>query len=538
MAQLGFWEWDPASDDLYWSDGLFRIYGLPPSDRPLSVETFLEHVHPEDRERTRACIQRALEELEPFAFEERIVRPDGEVRLLRSSGEVLSDGERRPERVIGICQDITAIRATEERALRLAAAEAAQEEARRTSERLLRLLTYASDLSRAHSSGDVADAVLGSGLEILEADRGAIGLLTADGARLEPLAWRGYDQGIVETIESLSMHTSAHVTDAIRTGQAVWVGSRQEYRDRYPELFARFGEQLSDNVAALPLEAGEEGVFGALMVGFQRSDALGIVDRALTRLVAFHAAGALARALEFDAQRRERQTAEAAARAREEALAVVVHDLRQPLNAVTMAADLLRGGEVDDDQRADLLRRSQRAVSRMNALVADLLDSARIEAGRFSIEPAPLHVPDLLEEAAEGARADAHSEGVRVDVVVDACDETIMADRQRLLQALGNLLANAVTASPDGGTIRLRAEVDDDGITMRVEDEGPGIEGEAREHLFDPYWSQRESRDSGTGLGLPIARGVVEAHDGRIWLDSESEDGATICFMLPRDRRS
>jgi PAS domain S-box-containing protein len=127
IAHLGSWEWDVAANTVLWSDELYRIYGLQPERGTATFEGYLERVHPEDRARVKTILERVYATGEPFEFEERIVRPNGEVRVLRSRGEAHRDGSGRTVRLIGVCQDVTELRQTEERERQLALAEAARE---------------------------------------------------------------------------------------------------------------------------------------------------------------------------------------------------------------------------------------------------------------------------------------------------------------------------------------------------------------------------------------------------------------------------
>jgi signal transduction histidine kinase len=249
-------------------------------------------------------------------------------------------------------------------------------------------------------------------------------------------------------------------------------------------------------------------------------------------------AGVVMVATDVTAQRRleaERERlfleAQQAVADRRHALAVVSHDLRNPLNTVRVSAALLRAPELGDDTRAKAVDAVERAVSRMNRMIADLLDFSSIQAGRLSVEPAPTDTRALVEEALETVRPLAGERGLRLEADVRA--DIVRADRDRLLQALGNLLSNAIKATAKGA-VGVRAEAREDGVRFEVWDTGAGMPPEVRDRLFEPYWRGERATYRGTGLGLAITRGIVEAHGGAIEVDSTLDQGTTFTFTLPR----
>jgi signal transduction histidine kinase len=219
---------------------------------------------------------------------------------------------------------------------------------------------------------------------------------------------------------------------------------------------------------------------------------------------------------------------------------VVAHDLRTPLGVAQLKAQVmlrrLPGGAELDVMRRDLdaIRRN---TARMARLISDLLDVAAIEAGRLSIRPAAHAVGELLAEAAELVRAVAAERGVTLACRAPAVDAVVVCDRQRVLQVLGNLLGNAVRVAPAGGQVAVEAEVEPERISFAVVDDGPGIPAEERETVFF-QWSRgargKAEKKAGVGLGLFIARGVVRAHGGSIWIEPAAPRGTRVAFALPR----
>jgi signal transduction histidine kinase len=235
-----------------------------------------------------------------------------------------------------------------------------------------------------------------------------------------------------------------------------------------------------------------------------------------------------------------RDDAEAAARAREEVLAVVAHDLRNPLQTVGMTAHLLLEIELPPEQRARLVGAMARAVTQMNRLVDDLLDAVRIESGQLSLEPALTSARALLEQVEETFRAAAAERRVRLEFESPPAGLSVRADAGRVLQVLGNLVGNALKFSAPAGRVLVRAAPAEGEwrVVFEVKDTGPGIAPEDLARLFDRFWQKRRADRRGVGLGLTIAKGIVEAHGGRIWAESRVGQGSTFAFALPADVRA
>ncbi len=227
-----------------------------------------------------------------------------------------------------------------------------------------------------------------------------------------------------------------------------------------------------------------------------------------------------------------RQVAERASRARAEMLAVVSHDLRGPLSSINVAADGLRDTELDGADRIRYVDAIQRSVQRGDRLIRDLLDATLIDAGRLTVDVRPVAVAELLRQAARDHELTAGQQGVTLDVVVADGVGEVRADRDRVLQALGNLVGNALRHGRGTARIELAGARTDVGVALSVRDHGPGIPAAARAHIFDRYWQGRERR-GGAGLGLAIVRGIAEAHGGTVAVSAPDDGGACITIVLP-----
>ena len=231
------------------------------------------------------------------------------------------------------------------------------------------------------------------------------------------------------------------------------------------------------------------------------------------------------------------RSSQQAVRAREEVLAIVSHDLRNPLNAVTLAGSLLATGErltAEDQEQIETIRVS---AKRMSRLIEDLLDVTRLEGGkRLPIQPEAVEVEPLLREAGDLFKAQAATQSVTLQQKVEASLPAVRADRHRVMQVLSNLIGNSMKFTPQGGIITVRAEAADGEVLISVADTGTGIPNENLKDIFHPYWQAKRAERMGAGLGLAIAKGIVEAHGGRIWVESEPEKGTRFYFTLPVER--
>ncbi len=236
------------------------------------------------------------------------------------------------------------------------------------------------------------------------------------------------------------------------------------------------------------------------------------------------------RAIELDLGKQIAR-AEQAVRLRDEMVAVLSHDLKNPLNVLQLSAAVLRGHVGGDAGAESTLGRVQRAVDRMNRLVLDLLDLAKIEAGRFDVSPQPYEASRLVSDAFVILAPIAESKGVRLSC--GESDALVDVDVERAFQIFSNLIGNAIKFTPQGGAVTIAIRAEAETVCFSVEDTGPGIDGLELAHIFDRYWQARRVRSAGAGLGLYIAKGIVEAHGGRIGAKSTLGAGATFYFTLP-----
>ena len=306
--------------------------------------------------------------------------------------------------------------------------------------------------------------------------------------------------------------------------EALLAGARSEERALWREVGVT-------SMLVLPFVVRHHGIVGALTCGMTGSGRrYQLADLAFAQEIADRAALALENAHLYE-------TARQAVRAREEVLAIVSHDLRNPLSAIAMAAKLLLK-QVDDgdrEARRKMTAMIVRAAERMAAQVERLLDFSRLESGRLPLELHDCDLAAMLTEAVATIEPLAHDKGISVRVEVDPSAPHVVCDADRIQQVIGNLLGNALKFTPRGGTIVLRAERVGRDTRLSVADSGPGIPVSDRTRIFDAFWQAKPGGRSGAGLGLSIARGIVDAHGGKIWVEGEPGEGSTFVVLLPGD---
>ena len=405
------------------------------------------------------------------------------------------------------------------------------EEIRRVAARATRLLEVTTALSEAQSVEEVTAVVLTKGLAVVEAARGVI--VSVEGDQLRLLGTRGMSPALEAQLRvTLSFASEIPLVHALRKGGMVSIESADEFREKYGGVYEGFGE-LADmqTYLATPLvHAGE--TVGAIAFHFKDAAAVGASDRTFTLLLAQATATALHRARTYDAELDKRRHAELLAQAREDVLGVVAHDLRNPLNLIQMTAELMIDEELPPERRKEMLGIATRAAKQMNRLIDDLLDAVRLQAGRLSLDVEDVSVDTIMKQAEETFRPLAERRHLHFETAPHD-GAIVRADPARVSQIVGNLIGNAIKFSREDGSVKLRATSEEKQVVFQVVDDGPGIPPDNMSHLFDSFWQARKNDRRGVGLGLAIVKELVEAHGGKIWVESNVDQGSTFSFSLP-----
>jgi signal transduction histidine kinase/ActR/RegA family two-component response regulator len=274
----------------------------------------------------------------------------------------------------------------------------------------------------------------------------------------------------------------------------------------------------------LKLLDGDE-LVGAALMGARDGQELSEDDRSFLRVLGSRAAAAVSQVV-------SREALLSGIAAREGILAVVAHDLKNPVHVISLTAGgILR--RMPNAAARRPIERIIRAADRAERLLRDLSEVTAIESGRFSIEQRDVEPTDLILSALESQQGLAQDASVIIATDLSPELPPIEADEERLLEVLENLIGNAVKFTGSGGSITLGAALRENEILFWVKDNGSGIAPEELPHVFDRFWQAKKAQRRGTGLGLTISKGIVEAHRGRIWAESAPNHGTTMSFTIP-----
>jgi signal transduction histidine kinase/DNA-binding response OmpR family regulator len=408
--------------------------------------------------------------------------------------------------------------------------------AERAARRIAGLQAVTAALSEALTRDDVISVIIEQGTAVSGAAVGKLLLTSEDGATLTHAGSRGRSSDEAGGATSIALDEALPVTTAVRTRTPVFIGSRAQLRQAYPALAEGRDALQQQAWAAVPL-ALKGTTIGVLSLGFAEPHSFLEEERAFLVALARQGAQALDRARLFDSEKVARGEAEAATRLRDEVLAIVSHDLRNPLGIIFTGTSLLLDVDLSESQKEQQLRIVKRAAERMNRLISDLLDVSRFESGTVTLETEPIAAHDLLLEIHELFQPLAREKELDFEVVADCSTALIDADRERLIQVFSNLIGNAIKFTPEKGRVRIQATDDDSCVAFAVVDTGPGIADVDLPRIFDRFWQAQQSAQAGAGLGLAIAQAIVMAHGGRIWAESEAGAGSTFRFTLPKAGR-
>ena len=481
LAQMGSWEWHIPTGQLLWSDEIFSLFGIPVDAFGASYPAFLDRVHPDDRALVEEAVRRAVEEGADYELDHRIVRPDGEIRFVHESGEVERDRAGVPLRMRGIVQDVTRSRAVERSATRnrdmLSGMFRISPEAIVVANEEGRVVIFSAGAEAVF--GYAAHEVVGGPIE-----------------RLMPERFRA-DHG------RHVARFAAGPCDSLQMAQ------RRPIRG-----LRKDGVEIPVEASLARIVADGETLFTTIV-------------RDLTER--YETEASLVEA---------RERAEQANRAKSVFLANMSHELRTPLNGILGVAEALTNAAADPRQRemVDLIVTSARALE---ALLTDVLDLARIEAGRLDIQHEPFDLGAMVRSVAALFAASAESKGLSFDLELpESADLIVAGDGNRLRQILNNLLSNAVKFTGSGG-VALAVETDGGPgprrVRFSVRDSGIGFDEETRTRLFQPFEQSDSSitrRYGGTGLGLSICRNLVELMGGTIEARSVPGRGSTFTFEV------
>lgn len=469
LARLGRWQWELATGRVRWDDALCLALGIAPGEAPRDGERYLALVHPDDRAQAAALVRDALATGEPYAFDYRFVLPGGRVRHCHGRGRVVRGPDGRVTGMVGTAQDVT-----ERREAELALADREAQFRRVLDNTIDQVMTIAADGTVTYVAPSV-ERLLGYSQAFML------------GLRPTELVHPDDVPRVMEFIGWLAGHP----------GQSSTLLFRQRHADGAYRWFEAAARTLAPDTAA-------EGLVATM--------------REVTE-----------RKLAEDALAAAKEEAEQANRAKSEFLSRMSHELRTPMNSILGFAQLLARADLAPQQHKSV-QHILKAGRHLLHLINEVLEIARIEAGRenFSLEPVAL--APVLREVLGLVRPLALQHGVALGGGVACSDAAFVhADRQRLVQVLLNLLSNAIKYNRPGGRVRVGCAAEAGGRwSVRVEDGGRGIPPERAGDLFTPFarLGAEQTEVEGTGLGLALSRRLCEAMGGGLALEASGPGGS------------
>jgi PAS domain S-box-containing protein len=517
-GSLGVWDWDIAANKLSWSERVYEIHGVDPAAFTARVEDFTQLIHPDDAARVSRAIDDALAGTTSYQIEFRIVRPTGETRWVFTSGRVVRDESRGPIRMLGATMDITERKRAEETLKFLSdvsAATAALVDVRRTMQALARLaVPFFADTC-------VVDVVNQNG----QIER--LAYAHADSAKeslLKELAER----------YSIDWNSASPAVRVLQNGKPEYVESvsadlidSSAVNDDHHRLLQELNPR---SYIVAPLVSRGHAI-GAISFAFSTSARrYQVSDVAVAQELARRAATAVENARLY-------QGLQDAHRQKDNFLAMLAHELRNPLAAIEYSTQLSR---MSASQAPEAMEIIERQVRQLTHLIDDLLDVSRITRGRIQLQQERMDARLTVRRAVTTTQP-AIEKG-RHRLVVEMPDEPlpIHADPTRVEQIIVNLLTNACKYTPDEGEIAVRAFADNDQLVIKVKDTGIGIPPEMLSRIFELFTQVNPGLDrsqGGLGIGLTVVRRLTEMHGGSVSATSEGPGtGTEFTVRLPLAR--
>jgi PAS domain S-box-containing protein len=508
-------DWDVRTGECSWIGASNILLRYTAEEIGSTVEWWYERIHPEDREGVINGIQGAIDGVgDSWVAEYRFLRGHGEFATVLDYCYIARDDRGSPLRVIGSLLDVTERKRADDAQRFLAQASALLSED-------LDLAATLASLARL-TLPTLADYCL---IDLVEEQA----LRRVGFAHIDPVR------------ESMFHRKESHTLDGDPTRHPVIRVVRSQEPVLVTECTDEVLKSISHDEEHLR-KLREIGLCSFMIVPLvAHGKTLGVITLASADsgrhyaprdlLVAQDLAHRAALAIEHAQLFRQ---AQAAIVGREEILGVVSHDLRNPLNTIRLSADMLLHAE-EERRTANVqsLDRILRASSQMESMIADLLDISIIEAGRFAVDRSPYPLASLMEEAYDMFQPLTQERSIRLECVLEEGKFALDIDARQILRVFSNLVGNAIKFTPERGAIVIRASDVGAAVHFSVSDTGPGIPPEQLSHVFERYWQARIGDRRGAGLGLSIAKGIVEAHGGAIWAENNRPTGAVFCFTIP-----
>jgi PAS domain S-box-containing protein len=518
-AAFGTWRLDVKTQFIVADASLNRLMGGKDGETILRFSEALRVIHPEDRARVAQALDESIATGQPYEIDHRVVLPEGEIRWIRSRGRVLFDAQGRPEAVTGAIADITELKYAEQS---------------------MAILADSSRLTESLDPDQILDSMTHMAVPAF-ADGALIFLqdLTGDALRLAGV--HATNPELVAAVRDLqqrgTFEPSSPSRRVLRTGcgevHPKWTPDwivEQDMNEAVAALIRRF--HISSTIH-VPIRSAER-ILGVMVFAATGTRVYNQRDLAFAEELSRRASSALHHAHLFQDAKAQRERAEEAAALRERLVAIVGHDLRNPLSAISMASQILgRSGLPAREDR--LVTGIRTAANRTIRLIAQVLDFARIRAGMsFTLHLKPANVHRICHTVIDELRLSKPDQQFSVDF---SGDGHAVCDPDRIAQVVSNLIGNAIQHGTYGPvTVTVRDEALDS-VAIAVHNIGPPIPDGLKTAIFDAFHSEPASSGSSTGsvgLGLFITREIVHAHGGSIAVQSPDRNGTTFTALIPR----
>jgi PAS domain S-box-containing protein len=532
-GEVGIWDWDMSTNRVTWSDRVYRMHELEPGSDTGGFDGFKARIHPDDREQVLGAMSVALAGGPAYAVEFRTVLADGRIRWIATRGTLVRDAGGRPLRMVGASTDVTP-------RLELLAAERRARDDAESARGRMELLAHAGGVMAGSLDPQDTLRAIARTLVPVIADWCRIDLLDEEGALQRRLAYHR-DPALAQKALELALRMRAS-PDTVGSMTSV-LASGRPYYGRADEPGALADPALRSFIQTFGLQAqfivpltARNRTIGVLAVMQAESGRdLGEDDRALVQELAHRAALALDNARLYAEAEAARHQAEMANRTKDEFLAMLGHELRNPLAPIVSALELMqrRDGTVHAEER----RLIGRQVAHLSRLIDDLLDISRITQGKIELRREAVDLNAVIASAIELTRPVFDKHQRQVDVRLPRQAAVVSGDAVRLTQVVCNLLVNAAKFTPLDGQVVLEMEVKGAVAELAVADTGRGISSELLPCVFDLFVQGQQSidrRSGGLGLGLAIVKSLVEMHGGTVQAQSDGVGcGSRFSVCLP-----
>lgn len=485
ITHIGVWELDIVANTLTWSDEIYRLFGLEPQQFGATYEEFLDNIHPDDREMTNKAYTESVKNKTPYNIVHRLLLKDGTVKYVNERSETFYDDDGKPIRSIGTVHDITERRRAEEKIK-----EYSENLEQMVKERTEKLNHALKDTEEAKDRIDgilksVADGLIVTDLRhrVILMNNAAEDLL---GVRLSNVIGRSIDFAVEEkTLREKIRYTLNKKTTGYKF-DFEWPGDDP----KNPKIMRARTSVIHDK------KGKDSGIVTIIHdVTHERE-----VDRMKT-----------------------------------EFLSTAAHELRTPLTSIQGFSEILMTKEdLSGDEKKKFLHYINKQSISLAKIVRDLLDVSRIESRRgLAINKTKCDIKKIIKQVIPYFEEQSQIHKFKANFPEKSVE--LHVDKEKIEQILKNLIGNSVKYSPKGGDIKINVEIDGDCCKFLVKDQGIGMTSEQVEKVFDKFFraDASETAPDGTGLGLTIVKYLVEAHNGKIWIESRKGKGTEVAFTIP-----